>query len=76
MSAEPATTLAPTSAADRQGHDRRYSLDITKIERELGYAPQVRFEEGLAKTIQWYRGNRPWWEPLRQRAALPEPTLP
>jgi dTDP-glucose 4,6-dehydratase len=55
---------------DRQGHDRRYSLDISKVRRELGYEPQVRFEEGLAMTVQWYRDNRAWWEPLRARAAL------
>ncbi|MEU9826047.1 dTDP-glucose 4,6-dehydratase [Micromonospora chersina] len=53
---------------DRQGHDRRYSLDISKIKDELGYAPRVRFEDGLAQTIDWYRSNREWWEPLRDRA--------
>ncbi|MCP2170008.1 dTDP-glucose 4,6-dehydratase [Goodfellowiella coeruleoviolacea] len=56
--------------ADRKGHDRRYSVDITKISTELGYRPQVPFEEGLAGTVAWYRDNRQWWEPLRQRAAL------
>jgi dTDP-glucose 4,6-dehydratase len=55
---------------DRKGHDRRYSLDITKISTELGYAPQVSFEEGLARTVQWYRDNRAWWEPLKAKAAL------
>ena len=55
---------------DRKGHDLRYSLDITKIGDELGYAPQVRFEDGLAATIAWYRDNRAWWEPLKQKAAL------
>ncbi len=55
---------------DRQGHDRRYSLDISKIRGELGYEPKVGFDEGLAMTIQWYRDNRAWWEPLRERAAL------
>jgi dTDP-glucose 4,6-dehydratase len=55
---------------DRQGHDRRYSLDISKIRRELGYEPQVKFDEGLAMTVQWYRDNRSWWEPLR-RLAVP-----
>jgi len=55
---------------DRKGHDRRYSLDITKISEELGYAPQVSFEEGLAATIAWYRDNRAWWEPLKALAAL------
>jgi len=55
---------------DRKGHDRRYSVDITKISNELGYKPQVPFEEGLARTVQWYRDNRDWWESLKERAAL------
>ncbi|XVV08063.1 dTDP-glucose 4,6-dehydratase [Actinosynnema sp. CA-248983] len=55
---------------DRKGHDRRYSVDITKISTELGYAPQVDFAEGLAATVEWYRENRAWWEPLKARAAL------
>ncbi len=50
---------------DRKGHDRRYSLDITKISHELGYAPRYSFEDGLAETIAWYRDNRAWWEPLK-----------
>jgi dTDP-glucose 4,6-dehydratase len=56
---------------DRKGHDRRYALDITKISTELGYAPRVDFTAGLAATVEWYRENRAWWEPLRDRAALP-----
>ena len=56
--------------ADRKGHDRRYSLDITKISNELGYAPQITLEDGLAATVAWYRDNRAWWEPLKARAAL------
>jgi dTDP-glucose 4,6-dehydratase len=55
---------------DRKGHDRRYSLDDSKIRDELGHRPQVQFEDGLAATIQWYRDNRAWWEPLRAAAAL------
>jgi len=55
---------------DRKGHDRRYSVDITKISTELGYQPAVSFEQGLADTVQWYRDNRAWWEPLKARAAL------
>jgi dTDP-glucose 4,6-dehydratase len=58
------------NVADRKGHDRRYSLDITKISTELGYTPQVSFDEGLARTVQWYRENRAWWEPLKAKAAL------
>jgi dTDP-glucose 4,6-dehydratase len=56
--------------ADRKGHDRRYSVDITKIRTELGYAPQVPFTDGIAETVAWYRNRRDWWEPLRSRAAL------
>jgi dTDP-glucose 4,6-dehydratase len=55
---------------DRKGHDRRYSLSIEKISHELGYAPQVALDAGLADTVAWYRANRAWWEPLRERAAL------
>ncbi|AVT38098.1 dTDP-glucose 4,6-dehydratase [Plantactinospora sp. BB1] len=52
---------------DRMGHDRRYSLDITKISEELGYAPSVELDRGLAETVTWYRENRAWWEPLKAR---------
>ena len=45
-------------------------MDITKITNELGYQPRVPFDEGLAGTVQWYRDNRAWWEPLKERAAL------
>ncbi|WP_197321335.1 dTDP-glucose 4,6-dehydratase [Saccharomonospora sp. NB11] len=55
---------------DRKGHDRRYSVDITKISDELGYRPQVDFDTGLADTVRWYADNRQWWEPLKERAAL------
>ena len=54
---------------DRKGHDRRYSLDIGKISRELGYTPSVTLDEGLAATVRWYRENRAWWEPLKKPAA-------
>jgi len=57
------------NVADRKGHDRRYALDITKITKELGYAPRVDFTDGLAATVSWYREHRAWWEPLRGRAA-------
>jgi dTDP-glucose 4,6-dehydratase len=53
---------------DRKGHDRRYSVDIRKISEELGYAPQVPFEQGLADTVDWYRARRDWWEPLKAAA--------
>ncbi len=55
---------------DRLGHDLRYSVDITKIRDELGYEPLVGFEQGLADTVEWYRANRTWWEPLKARASL------
>jgi dTDP-glucose 4,6-dehydratase len=54
---------------DRKGHDRRYSLDDSKLRAELGYAPQVAFEQGIAETVQWYRDNETWWRPLKQRLA-------
>ena len=50
---------------DRKGHDLRYSVDWAKINRELGYEPQVKFEDGLKDTIQWYRDNEAWWKPLK-----------
>jgi dTDP-glucose 4,6-dehydratase len=49
---------------DRPGHDRRYSLSSEKV-RALGWTPRVRFEEGLAETVAWYRENAWWWEPIR-----------
>ena len=53
---------------DRPGHDRRYSLDTTKL-RGLGWSPQVEFERGLADTIAWYRENEWWWRPIKQEDA-------
>lgn len=52
------------SVEDRLGHDFRYSVDWTKIHSELGYEPKVKFIDGLKSTIQWYRDNPSWWEPL------------
>jgi dTDP-glucose 4,6-dehydratase len=52
------------SVPDRPGHDRRYSLDTTKL-RGLGWAPQKSFDEGLRETVEWYRENRAWWEPIK-----------
>ncbi|WP_221350405.1 dTDP-glucose 4,6-dehydratase [Streptomyces beigongshangae] len=54
---------------DRQGHDRRYSLDASRIRDELGFEPRIAFADGLADTIRWYGENRAWWEPLARRAA-------
>jgi dTDP-glucose 4,6-dehydratase len=50
---------------DRIGHDQRYSVDFSKINRDLGYSPQVEFEEGLKQTIEWYKSNSSWWKPLK-----------
>ncbi|MER7850386.1 dTDP-glucose 4,6-dehydratase [Kitasatospora sp. NPDC096077] len=56
--------------ADRKGHDLRYSVDESKIREELGYAPEVSFEDGLAATVAWYRDNPDWWTPVKR----PEPS--
>jgi dTDP-glucose 4,6-dehydratase len=53
---------------DRKGHDLRYSVDISKINKELGYSPQVNFEEGLLQTITWYKNNEAWWKKHKQAA--------
>jgi dTDP-glucose 4,6-dehydratase len=50
---------------DRRAHDRRYSLDSSRSKAELGYVPRTSFDSGLAETIQWYRDNHSWWEPLK-----------
>jgi dTDP-glucose 4,6-dehydratase len=55
---------------DRKGHDRRYSMTGEKIRVELGYRPVYDFADGLAATVDWYRRNRAWWEPLKRRAVL------
>jgi dTDP-glucose 4,6-dehydratase len=55
---------------DRKAHDRRYSVDITKIQEELGYQPRVSFDDGLADTVRWYRDNRSWWERLKPAGVL------
>ena len=51
-----------TFVKDRPGHDARYAIDATKIERELGWRPEETFETGLRKTVLWYLGNRQWWQ--------------
>lgn len=55
---------------DRQGHDRRYAVDWTKIHTELGWEPSVTLEQGLEKTIQWYREHEEWWKPLKGKDYL------
>lgn len=52
--------------ADRLGHDRRYSVSTEKIEA-LGWRPQKAFDDALAETVEWYRNQRGWWEPLKSR---------
>jgi dTDP-glucose 4,6-dehydratase len=49
---------------DRPGHDRRYALDTSRL-RGLGWQPEVTFEDGLRRTVEWYRANRAWWEPIK-----------
>lgn len=52
---------------DRPGHDKRYAIDASKIERELGWVPSYTFETGLDQTIAWYLAHEAWWRPLKQR---------
>ena len=51
-----------TRVADRPGHDLRYAIDASKIERELGWTPQETFESGIRKTVEWYLANETWWK--------------
>jgi len=62
LSGKPESLIRPV--ADRQGHDRRYSLDTSKLEA-LGWRPQVPFERGLRETVDWYRQNEWWWRPIK-----------
>jgi len=64
---KPASLLA--RVADRPGHDRRYAVDPSRLERELGWRPRVPFDEGLAATVDWYRAEERWWRPALERAA-------
>ena len=52
---------------DRLGHDFRYSLNIEKITKQLGYKPEISFEEGISQTIEWYKSHKKWWGPLVAR---------
>jgi dTDP-glucose 4,6-dehydratase len=61
-----------TIVPDRPGHDRRYLLDSSKLRRELGWEPEISFEAGMRSTVEWYRENRDWWEPLKERALVRE----
>ena len=57
-----------THVADRPGHDRRYSLDTSKL-RKLGWNPQVDFQAGLQETVAWYKENEWWWQPIKHDSA-------
>ena len=61
-----------TFVKDRPGHDRRYAIDHTKLSQELGYQPSVTFEEGLQKTIDWYKNNEAWWEGYMKKFYVPK----
>ena len=61
---KPETMIEPV--ADRLGHDRRYSIDCSKIKKELGWKPEVDFEEALNRTVRWYVNNEKWWRPLKK----------
>lgn len=52
---------------DRKGHDRRYAVDWSKINQDLGWQPSVTLQEGLDKTIKWYQQNQTWWQPLKHK---------
>jgi dTDP-glucose 4,6-dehydratase len=51
-----------TFVTDRPGHDVRYAIDASKIERELGWVPAESFETGIRKTVEWYLNNENWWQ--------------
>lgn len=56
--------------ADRLGHDKRYAIDPTKLETELGWQPKYNFDTGIEETVDWYLSNEDWWRPLKKRAGL------
>jgi dTDP-glucose 4,6-dehydratase len=66
LAGRPTSLITPV--ADRLGHDRRYALDTGKL-RQLGWAPQVPFDRGLAETVAWYRTNEWWWRPIKEQDA-------
>ena len=61
--------IVSTYVSDRPGHDRRYAIDASKIEAELGWTPQVSVQEGLRRTVEWYFTHQGWWQPLLERGA-------
>jgi dTDP-glucose 4,6-dehydratase len=62
-----ATTASIEPVEDRKAHDRRYSVDITKIRNELGYAPQCILHDSLSDIVDWYKRNEQWWKPLKSQ---------
>ena len=62
-----ATKASIEPVQDRKAHDRRYSVDITKIHNELGYAPQCTLHDTLADIVDWYKNNEQWWKPLKSQ---------
>jgi dTDP-glucose 4,6-dehydratase len=62
LTGRPASLIQPV--VDRPGHDRRYSLDTSKL-RAIGWQPQVDFDDGLAETVDWYRTHESWWRPIK-----------
>jgi len=56
-----------TYVTDRPGHDKRYAIDATKLETELGWRAEETFESGIARTVDWYLANDAWWRPLREK---------
>ena len=57
-----------TFVRDRPGHDRRYAINAGKIDRELGWTPDVKFDDGFKSTVEWYLENKIWWQPLLERS--------
>lgn len=59
-----------TFVSDRPGHDRRYSVNTEKIKRDLGWSPNIEWDEGFEQTIHWYINNKDWWTPLLKKGML------
>ena len=57
---------------DRVGHDLRYAIDSTKLRTELGWEPEITWDEGMRRTVEWYAERRSWWLPLLERAPVRE----
>ena len=57
-----------TYVTDRPGHDARYAIDSSKLQKELGWEPSLQFEEGIEKTVKWYLENQQWMDEVSSRA--------